>query len=173
MIEEWERIPEFPKYEVSNYGRVRRSQTGRVLSLQENNRGVITVGLMGDYLVDGDYKQHRRSVPLLVAHAFLRRTKIMGEAFNTPICLNGDRTNNRVDNLEWRPYWFARQYNRQFLHPYPGGITSPVLEVETGQVWPNSFEPCRRYGLLEKDLVLSIVNMTVVWPTYQLFEVIP
>lgn len=164
--ERWKLIPEFPKYEVGDQGNIRREQTGRLLTLQENQQGVVTVGLMGDY-----YRQFRRSVPLLVATAFLRRTKIMGEAFSTPICLNGDRTNNRVDNLEWRPYWFARKYNRQFKWPYEHPIMEPIREVGTSQIWPNSFEICRHFGLLEKDLVLSIINMTYVWPTLQIFEV--
>lgn len=168
MAERWRMIHEFPKYDVSDCGRVRRRHLERPLRLQENQQGVITVGLMGE-----NYKQYRRSVPLLVATAFLRRTKIMEEGnWNTPICLNGDRTNNHVDNLEWRPFWFARQYNRQFREPYEHPIMQPIREVGTELVWPNSFEVCRHYGLLERDLVLSILEMTYVWPIYRIFEVV-
>ena len=162
-MEEWVPIDHFPGYSVSSYGRIRTDKTERILALNPNQFGVLQVGLMRDG------EQRHRSVPLLVASAFIPPP---GGAFDTPINLDGDRSNNRVENLTWRPRWFAIKYNQQFKHPYHQPITSPLVDLETDEVSPNSFECARRYGLLEQDLVESILNRTYVWPTYQTFAVL-
>jgi hypothetical protein len=163
MDEHWKTIDLFEDYSVSNHGRVRSDKSGRILALNENQYGVVQVGLMRDGV------QYHRSVPLLVAKGFL--APLTGP-FDTPINLDGDRTNNHVDNLAWRPRWFAIKYNRQFRYPYENPILVPVIDLKTGEVSENSFEGAKRYGLLEQDLVLSIVNRTYVWPTYQEFGVV-
>lgn len=161
--EEWRTIEFFPDYEVSNYGRVRTSKTGRILQLNVNQYGLVQVGLMRNGV------QRHRSVPLLVAKAFLSDSE---GAFDTPINLDGDRYNNRLENLTWRPRWFAIKYNRQFRYPYEDRIDSPIVDLKTGEISENSLECAKRYGLLEKDLVLSIMNRTYVWPTYQQFGIL-
>lgn len=163
MIETWKPIDFFPGYSVSDHGRIRTDKTGRILALNENQFGVLQVGLMRDGV------QHHRSVPLLVAKAFILRENI---PFDTPINLDGDRHNNRVDNLVWRPRWFAIKYNQQFRQPYENPIMSQIIDLNTREISENSFECARRYGLLEQDLVLSILNRTYVWPTYQEFGIL-
>jgi NUMOD4 motif len=161
--EAWEVIPLFPDYSVSNYGRVRSDKFERILALNVNQYGLVQVGLMRDGI------QHHRSVPLLVAKAFLPP---LHGPFDTPINLDGDRYNNHVENLTWRPRWFAIKYNQQFRHPYHNSIQAPIIDLKTDEVSENSFECAKRYGLLEEDLVLSILNRTYVWPTYQEFGVL-
>ena len=163
QFEEWAPIEWFPEYEVSNYGRVRTNKSGRILRLNMNQSGLLQVGLMHEG------EQKHRSVPLLVAKAFLPPPP---RAFDTPINLDGDRSNNHVENLLWRPRWFAIRYNQQFRYDYDNSILSPIVDLKTGEVSENSFECAKRYGLLEKDLVLSILNRTYVWPTYQEFGVV-
>jgi hypothetical protein len=163
MIEAWMPIKNFPEYSVSNNGKVRSDKTGRILSLNENQFGVLQVGLMRDGI------QFHRSVPLLVAKAFLDPES---EPFDTPINLDGDRHNNRVENLVWRPRWFAIKYNRQFRYPYENPIHARIIDLKTRELSENSFECACRYGLLEQDLVLSILNRTYVWPTYQEFGIL-
>jgi hypothetical protein len=161
-MEEWAYIELFPDYSISTYGRVRSNKFERILALNENQFGVVQVGLMRDGI------QHHRSVPLLVAKAFL---PYVAGPFDTPINLDGDRRNNRLENLMWRPRWFAIKYNQQFRHPYPNPILAPIVDLKTGEVSENSLECAKRYGLLEDDLVLSILNRTYVWPTYQEFGI--
>lgn len=165
MIDEerWLPIPHFPGYMVSTWGRVLAEKSGRVLSLSVNQYGVQCVGIMRDG------EQSHRSVPLLVANAFVPRTF---EAFDTPINLDGDRLNNHVSNLAWRPRWFAVKYNRQFREPYEYPITHPIMDMRTRDISSNSFEASKKYGLLEQDLVISILERTVVWPTYQEFRIV-
>ena len=163
MQEKWSEIRNFENYSISTYGNVKAEKSGRILAVNQNQYGVVYVGLVRDG------KQFHRSVSLLVANAFVRR---QFEPYDTPINLDGDRWNNRVDNLVWRPRWFAIRYNQQFRYPAINPIMDPIKDIKTGEISLNSFDCARRYGLLESDLVLSIENRTYVWPTYQEFAVI-
>lgn len=163
MDELWKVIEFFPEYSVSNYGRVRTNKSKRILALNENQFGLLQVGMMRDG------EQKHRSVPLLVAKAFLPDS--VG-AFDTPINLDGDRHNNHVVNLAWRPRWFAIRYNQQFRYPQENRIMAPVVDLKTGEISENSFECAKKYGLLEKDLIFAILNRTYVWPTYQEFGIV-
>jgi|SRR6185503_20785184 len=162
MKERWKKVRGFPDYSVSNTGLIRADKSGRILSLSVNQFGVPCVGMMNNG------RQRHRSVTLLVAKAFLPTRR---DAFDTPINLDGDRLNNHVANLAWRPRWFAVKYNQQFRHPYKHAIQEPVVDLKTGVINENSFECAKQYGLLEEDVVLSILNRTYVWPTYQEFGV--
>ena len=162
MIEQWMVIENFWDYEISNHGRVRSDKTGRFLALNENQYGVVQVGLMRNGT------QFHRSVPLLVAKAFI---PIKPAVFDTPINLDGDRHNNHVDNLVWRPRWFAIKYNSQFRYWFEGHIPEPIVDSKTGEVSENSLECAKRYGLLEEDIVSSIQMRTYVGITYQQFYI--
>lgn len=163
MKERWKKIRGFPDYSVSNTGFIQSEKSGKILSQSENQFGVLYVGMMKNG------KQWHRSVPLLVARAFIPNNRA---AFDTPINLDGDRFNNSVENLSWRPRWFAIRYNQQFKHPYEYSINEPIEDIKTKEVTESSFECARRYGLLEEDVVLSIINRTYVWPTYQEFRIV-
>lgn len=162
-MEEWKPIRHFPAYSISTYGRIRNDHTGHILALHENQSGLVTVGLFAEG------KQSQRSVPLLVASAFIPHPR---GPFDTPINVDGNRWNNHVDNLMWRPRWFAVKYHMQFRHPYSNRIDAAIEDVATGEISPDSLSCAIRYGLLEKDVVLSILNRTVTWPTYQEFRVL-
>jgi hypothetical protein len=162
-MENWRPIPLFPDYSVSDHGRVRSDKFERILALNENQYGVVQVGLMRNG------EQRHRSVPLLVAKAFLPEDN---GPFDTPINLDGDRHNNHIDNLVWRPRWFAVKYNQQFRYPAEYHISSPIIHFKSGEISENSFECAKKYGLLEKDLVFAILNHTYVWPLYQTFGIL-
>lgn len=93
MKELWKDIPDFPKYEVSNTGRVRRKAwdliPGRIPS------GHLTVALS-----DGSGKPKSIYVHRLVAKAFIDNPD--GKPLVNHI--NGKPADNRVDNLEWNTY---------------------------------------------------------------------
>lgn len=161
-MEEWELIPDFPDYSVNRLGQVCRNTSGRILANKVNQYGVVYVGLMRNN------KQHQRSVALLVATTFIPRP--FGP-MDTPINKNGDRWDNRVENLVWRPRWYAVLYNRQFRKPYDNPIALPIVDLETGEQYDNSWECAVQNGLLERDVVLSILNRTYTALTYQQFGV--
>lgn len=114
-----------------------------------------------------NWKQCIRSLPRLVATAFV---PIPNQIFDTPINLDGDRTNCAVDNLAWRPRWYAVYYTNQFRERYDNPINAPVREIETGEVFRDSLAAGCQFGVLEREVVLSILNNTLAWPTYQQFE---
>lgn len=160
-MEEWKQIREFPEYSVSNEGRIRNDRTSRILALTLNQLGIVQVGLTKQ----GKY--YKRAVAPLVAHAFIPRK--MGP-FDTPINLDGDRTNNFVENLAWRPRWFAVKYHKQFKNPYLNRNALSVIDTKTGEIFTSEIDACIKYGLLLDDLRHAIHNRTYVWPTYQIFE---
>jgi hypothetical protein len=161
MKEQWKTIRDFPEYSVSNFGEIRSNKSGRILSTSPNQFGVVQVGLMRDGV------QYHRSVPLLVAKEFL---PIKPGPFDTPINLDGDRNNNHIDNLVWRPRWFAIKFNRQFRYPSDMRVDRSIVDIKTGEVSVNSLECAKRYGLLEEEIAIAIMNKTYVWPTYQEFR---
>lgn len=163
MEEYWIEIENFPGYSVSNHGRVRSDKSGRILRLNENQYGVLQVGMMRDG------EQKHRSVPLLVAKAFILQPT---GPFDTPINLDGDRHNNTVENLAWRPRWFAIKYNQQFRTEHPFRILSPVQDLKSGEISKDSLDCAKRYGLLEDELIFAVLNRTYVWPTYQEFGIV-
>lgn len=162
-MEQWREIHGFPGYSVGDQGHVRNDETGRFLAKLINQRGLVNVGLCRDGI------QHKRSLPLLVARAFVPLADTYSEEFDTPINVDGDRHNNRADNLQWRPYWFAVKYVKQFKSP-PRGFRSPVENLDTGEKFSTSWDAAVKYGLLDFDLFLSIVNRTFVWPTYHRYR---
>lgn len=160
-MSEWVPIEGFPLYSVNRLGQVRRNPEGRPVRTHLNQQDVAYISLMRD-----DEQVHR-GLARLVAKAFIPQKL---EAFDTPINLDGDRLNCSVDNLMWRPRWFAIQYHHQFKVRYPNPIETPLRDVEQGTVYDNSWEIVTTFGLLEKDVVGSVENFTVCWPTYQRFQ---
>lgn len=161
-MEEWRAIEGFPGYSVSNLGNIRNDETGKTLALQRNQQGIVHVGLVVEMV------QYRRTVSRLVAGAF---HKPLRPTFDTPIHLNGNRSNNAASNLTWRPRWFAVKYKQQFVNGERGFIV-PIVETKTGEEFENSWAAARAFGLLDKDIFLGIMNNTYVWPTYQVFKLL-
>lgn len=160
--ERWSEIRDFPGYSVSDQGRVMNNKFERLVSLTMNSTGVVMVGLMQDRY------QKKRSLPLLVADAFVPRDP-KKPAFDTVIHLDGRCDNNHYSNLKWRPLWFAREFKRQFTSN-PQIFTSPVQDVETGEIFENSMHAAIMHGVLAIDVIRSAIENTYVWPTGQIFR---
>lgn len=161
--EEWIPIDGFPKYSVNSLGQVRHNRTERLVQPILNQFGVAYVGLVRDY------SQKKRSLALLVARTFIPLPPDL-ENFDTPINLDGDRFNCSIDNLMWRPRWFAIQFHQQFKLWPVSYVEAPIKQLSDGKVFRDSREVAKAYGLLEIDLFVSIQNRTYVWPTYQQFD---
>lgn len=161
--EEWVAVDGFPGYSVNPLGQVKKDSTGRLLHTRINQYGVPYVGLMRDW------RQCIRSLPRLVACAFVEQPN---EIFDTPINMDGDRSNCRVDNLVWRPRWYAVFYNNQFKERYAHPINAAIRHITSSETFPDSFAAACRFGVLEREVVLSILNRTLAWPIYQQFELV-
>lgn len=160
-VHEWREIEMFPGYSVSNSGLIRNDNTDRMMRQSQNERGIVYVGMMKRGI------QYKRSVSLLVAEAFLR-VKPHPEFVST-INLDGDRWNNNVANLMWRPRWFATKYFQQFRIG-PQGFGRWIEEVTTHELFPTSWDAALKYGLLDREITIAIMHRTYVWPTYQRFR---
>lgn len=164
MQEEWRSIPAFPSYSVSNAGYVRHDRLNRILNPSKNQQGHLKVNLFKD----GD--GHTRHVNQLVAKAFL--AEATRRDFVSVIHLDGNKTNCSVDNLAWRPRYFAIKYHMQFEAPYFKKAKMSVENVKTGEQFKTVQEAVVHYGLLLNDIVAAIHTRTYVWPTYHEFRVL-
>lgn len=146
--EEFLTIPEFPRYSVSNLGRVMNNRTRRIMAESPNQFGDLSVGL-----TDGR-GQYRRSVRLLVARAF-----VPGEnsKFNTSMLLDGNKLNLRSDNIVWRPRWLAWEYNRQFHTRYEWYDNGPIQD-DYGNRYETIFEAAMDTGQLCVDIYGSLMD---------------
>jgi hypothetical protein len=149
-MEQWIWLDEigFPLYEISNEGRVRNINTRKIVSPLTNQSGIVQVNL---YTPSG--KRQGFSVARLVADQFgLERLR---ETYDTITYLDGDRTNVKLDNLVWRPRWFAIKYHKQIDRP---GLRFPIILTQTGEVFAKPMDAAMKYGLIEIDVVMSITN---------------
>jgi hypothetical protein len=154
-------IDDFPNYEVTNYGRFFNIRTGREMVLSPTLNGDLTVGFMKDG------HQFRFSAKGLVARAFVEGES---ELFNTPILLDCDKENLRVDNIMWRPRWFAWHYTRQFKRPFPNWyFYGPVIDVATSIQYRDYIDAAMTHGLLCRNIMESIYNGRLTFPTRQKF----
>ena len=101
MIEEWRIISEFPNYEVSNLGQVRRKN--RVLK-QHKWEGYCKVKLSKDGIA------YTKQVHRLVAEAFIPKLDDKPEIDH----IDRVRDNNCVTNLRWADHT-EQAYNRNFV----------------------------------------------------------
>lgn len=154
-MERWRDIPDFPRYSISDRGRVRNVDTGRDMMVALNQRGIVYVGLMKNG------QQYKRSVALLVAKSYLHIP--IHESFDSVIHLDGDRENCSYGNLMWRPHHFTINYMRQFRHgPL---LRGPLYCPETDELFDHSRAMAEQYGMLERDIISAMVNGWMIWPT--------
>lgn len=112
MQEVWKDVEGFEGlYQVSNLGRVRSlGSRGRIRSLSLTKDGYVKVRLIHKGK-DKTARVHR-----LVAEAFVPNPDNKGTVNH----IDGDKTNNRVDNLEWT------DRSEQMHHAYRLGLKTPM-----------------------------------------------
>lgn len=115
--EEWKDILGYEGYyEVSSTGRVRRSETCKILKQgnTRGNRGYLYVTLSKN----GNVKRHRTAT--IVALSFIQNPDNKKYVNH----INGVKTDNRLKNLEW----VTSSENAQ--HAYNTGLRKPVIHSE-------------------------------------------
>lgn len=162
--EDWVEIDDFPEYSVSTYGRISNDIREIILTPSINGHGIPTVGM------SIDKRQYRRSVPVLVADAWVPNS--YGAHFNTPTHLDGDRINCHADNLVWRPRWFAIQYHKAILvDQFPEMDQDYWFEcLQTQEVFNKLRIPALKYGVLERDIFFGLLNKRPVFPDWLEFR---
>jgi len=166
MIQEnWAPIDGYPLFEVSDQGRVRNRKTGHIKIPQFNQDNCANV------LLVARGRQSRRSIAVMVAEAFMEEPPHDWNA--SPVHLDGDRTNCAVENLAWRPRWFAIRYHQQFHRGIAYGFKGGVQHIETGEIFEDVRDAAQKFGMLEEDIIVSAHSATPVFPTWHRFQLLP
>lgn len=155
-------IEDFPGYVVSKAGHVYTERNGMRLRPSTTQDGAYKVTMYQDG------RPKTRSLALLVAKAWLYNDRDP-EIFDTPIHLDNDLSNNHVDNLAWRPRWFAVKYQRQYWNEEFRYATTRIQDMSTGREYKGFIDPCQEFGLLYMDVIKSCTAGTDVFPTWKKF----
>ena len=91
MKERWKIIEEFPKYLISNKGRIKTINTLEDKKVFTKEDGYVATGLTKNK------KEHYKYVHRLVAEAFVSNPNNKGQVNHK----NGIKNDNSVENLEW------------------------------------------------------------------------
>ena len=136
MDSEYRILEDFPAYRVNRHGAVQSCKSGSWRELKQTKRnGYLKVNLCKGGRV------HSINVNNIVGDAFIGRAP--GQIYNHK---NGNKTDNRVDNLE------ACTYGENQTHAYDTGLKTPnykhpnrrrVMIVETGETF-DSERACAR-----------------------------
>lgn len=130
-MEEWKNVIGYEGlYEVSDKGNVRNIRRNTLLRLSKNCYGYIQVNLYKNGIRTG-LRVHR-----LVAQAFIENPDNLPEVNHR----DEDKTNNRVDNLEW----CTAKYNTNYGHRTENAINT---RVKNGYADPDFIG----FGLDEKE----------------------
>lgn len=158
--ERWVELRDYPGYSASSYGNIRNDRRYHVLTpvVLPDRRPFVKMTVGGI--------QISRNISKLVCDTFVIPER---PDWTTPIHFDGNLHNCHVENLDWRPRWFALKHTEQFHKDLPE-FQDPVREVRTGSIFDTPWDPVFRFGLLYMDLLLSILNKTYVFPTMQTFE---
>lgn len=144
-METWTSIKEFDDYEISDEGRIRNVNTGRIIKQQLHPR----TGLpMVPIYRHG--KQYTRNVHRLVAEAFLDPAP----ENCVPIHIDGDRQNCHAANLEWRSLSYARELTKERARTDPTD-PRPVRHVELNMIFDNALEAARAFGGFERYVLYA------------------
>lgn len=160
----WQTVYDFPDYDVSTLGNVVNVERRTSITPRPNQFGHIRVGLVRDGT------QYTRALALVVATAFISQPNLH---WNTPIHLDGDLWNCKVDNLMWRPRWFAIKFQKQFSYAsFHESMNVKLIDPNTDEIYESVKEVCVKNGLYWYDVVEAYMHGTFVFPTDQEFILI-
>ena len=160
----WRTIPEFPNYDIDQYGNIYNARTRSFMKSSYTNHGHVKITLM-----DHEHVRHTRSVALLVAIAFVKPPNVLCD---TVIMLDGNLSNVSASNLAWRPRWFSWKYVRQLKTQQPIHYKNLRVANITDNVEYNSIVHAGMVeGLLFADIWRSTYTGDPVFPNGSVFEI--
>ena len=132
-MKEWRTIVKYPNYEVSRDGQVRNKTTKRLKVFTDNGHGYLRTNFFKDNKVITVYL-HR-----IIADSFIDNPSNLPEVNH----IDGDKTNNSLDNLEWCTSSGNALHKMYVLSR---GNCKPVECVETKVVYPSTMIAEQRTG---------------------------
>ena len=149
MQEIWKDIPSYEGlYQISNYGNVKSIKRDKILKPQVNGRGYLSVGLSKN----GKHKTFRLN--RLVMITFVGYVEGKDQVNH----IDGDKTNNRLDNLEWCTQ------SENMIHAFANGLykkkkrrVRKIRCKETGDIYDSGADASRKLGY-DKSTILRICH---------------
>lgn len=149
--EEWRQVEFFKSYEVSNLGRIRSQKNNKIIVLKGgiDYSGYIIVSLREGYI------QKTKTIHRLIAIAFIPNP----ENKLTVNHINGIKTDNRVENLEWATY------SENLLHAFSTGLKYSHTKISVSQydqygrllnIFPSKIEASMITGVSVTAITASI-----------------
>jgi|LGOV01.1.fsa_nt_gb hypothetical protein len=138
MTEIWRDIKGYPNYQVSNLGRIKSLK--RYVGVRSGSKRVVRERILKRHMSAKGYcnatlrlnnKQHTKSFHRLVALAFIPNPKNK----RTINHINGIKTDNRVENLEWNTYKENSIHaHKMGLASYKKGECNPTAKLKDKEV---------------------------------------
>ena len=123
-MEEWKIAKNYDGYSCSKSGKIKNNQTGRILDPEVNNTGYITVALKNN-----DDKKPHVGIHRIIAETWIPNP----ENKLTVNHKNKDKTDNRVDNLEWFTYGEQNKHKSIGQKKSQNNIGIWKCDIETGK----------------------------------------
>lgn len=136
------------KYSVSNLGNIRNDMNNKVLAPGVASNGYLTVSLCENG------KCHTCTVHRLVAENFVSGKSATCRIVNH---IDGDKTNNSADNLEWCTVKENVSHATNILGHKPGKSFRRVLCVNTGETFENVAEASKKMNV-NRGNIISVIN---------------
>lgn len=161
----WRTIEEFPNYEISTFGRIYNNRQDCYMQTSKTLFGHVKITLM-----DENHVRHTRSVARILAEAFIlpsnaRCTQV--------VVLDGNLGNIWLENLVWRPPWYAWKYSRQLKVEQPTYFKNLFVNNITKEIFYHSIiEAGMAEGLLFSDIWRSTYTGERVFPDDSIFEIV-
>ena len=145
--ETWKRIPEAKgEYKISSLGRV-MGPSGKIRKLYRWESGYLGIGILAKSGKNKIFRVHR-----LVAEAFIQNPSGKTQVNHK----NGDKTDNRVDNLEW----CTPSENMRHCIDVLGRRTrgKKVRCIETGKTYNSANSAALDVGLRSGESIIAACN---------------
>lgn len=151
--EVWKTIEEYPRYSVSDQGRVRNNETGKIIK-------PFCIGSKGQqyYAVDFYPKKNVR-IHRLVAKTFIPNPENKKEVNH----IDGNKLNNTVENLEWvtGSENCIHAYNvlgRKKFYGFSNHKSKKIMRIEDGKVYGSLSEAVKDLDLSSHSHISSCLH---------------
>lgn len=150
IVEIWKDIKGYENlYQVSNLGRVKSLNSGKIRKTSKERCGYISIALSKNG-IKKQYKVHR-----LVAQAFLQNPYRLPQVNHK----DENKTNNNVENLEWCTPKYNVNYGTAIKRRVDKQMNNTkrskkVLCIEINTIYPSISEAQRQTGYSEKGISL-------------------